>query len=45
MEKTIQTALGPISVSITKKRMKNLYLRVLPPDGRVARIITACTRE
>jgi len=35
MEKTIQTASGPISVSITKKRMKNLYLRVLPPDGRV----------
>lgn len=36
MEKVIQTESGPLCVSVTKKRMKNLYLRVLPPDGRVA---------
>lgn len=33
MEKIIQTELGPLTVNITRKRMKNLYLRVLPPDG------------
>ncbi|MCE5189853.1 MAG: M48 family metallopeptidase [Eubacteriales bacterium] len=27
---------GRFPVSVTRKRMKNLYLRVLPPDGRVA---------
>lgn len=35
MEKTIRTELGPLTVTITRKRMKNLYLRVLPPDGRL----------
>lgn len=35
MEKTIQTELGPLTVTITRKRMKNLYLRVLPPDGKL----------
>ena len=33
MEKIIQSELGPLTVNITRKRMKNLYLRVLPPDG------------
>lgn len=35
MEKIIQTELGPLTVNITRKRMKNLYLRVLPPDGKL----------
>jgi predicted metal-dependent hydrolase len=36
MEKTFQTESGPIRVSVTRKRMKNLYLRVLPPEGSIA---------
>ena len=35
MEKIIQSELGPLTVHITRKRMKNLYLRVLPPDGKL----------
>ena len=35
LEKTIQTELGPLTLTITRKRMKNLYLRVLPPDGKL----------
>ena len=27
---------GRFNVTVTRKRMKNLYLRVLPPDGRIA---------
>ena len=42
MEKIIQTELGPLTVSITRKRMKNLYLRVLPPNGSLQ--ITAPNR-
>jgi predicted metal-dependent hydrolase len=42
LEKTIQTELGPLTVTITRKRMKNLYLRVLPPNGKLQ--ITAPNR-
>lgn len=35
MNKTEPSNGANISISVTRKRMKNLYLRVLPPDGRV----------
>lgn len=34
MERIFQSELGPLTVEITRKRMKNLYLRALP-DGRL----------
>lgn len=36
MDKTQLIDAGRIEVTVTRKRMKNLYLRVLPPDGRLA---------
>jgi len=35
LEKIIQTELGPLTLTISRKRMKNLYLRILPPDGKL----------
>ncbi len=36
MNRTEQPREDKLNVTITRKRMKNLYLRVLAPDGRVA---------
>ena len=36
MDRTEQLREGSLAVTVTRKRMKNLYLRVLAPDGRVA---------
>lgn len=36
MDKTQLIDAGRVNVTVTRKRMKNLYLRVLPPDGRLA---------
>lgn len=36
MNRVIPTESGDINISITRKRIKNLYLRVTPPDGRVS---------
>lgn len=36
MDRTGQPRDESLFVTVTRKRMKNLYLRVLPPDGRVA---------
>ena len=36
MNRTEQPQTGTLNVTVTRKRMKNLYLRVLAPDGRVA---------
>ena len=36
MNRTEQPQKGTLNVTVTRKRMKNLYLRVLAPDGRVA---------
>jgi len=36
MDRTEQPREGTLSVTVTRKRMKNLYLRVLAPDGRIA---------
>jgi predicted metal-dependent hydrolase len=36
MNRVIPTEAGDINISITRKRIKNLYLRVTPPDGRVS---------
>ena len=30
-----QISVGGIDIQITRKKMKNMYIRVLPPDGRV----------
>ncbi len=35
MNRVLTTESGDINISITRKRIKNLYLRVTPPDGRV----------
>ncbi len=35
MNRVFSTESGDICISITRKRIKNLYLRVVPPDGRV----------
>jgi predicted metal-dependent hydrolase len=35
MNRVLSTRSGDITISITRKRIKNLYLRVTPPDGRV----------
>jgi len=36
MDKTRSVSAGRFEVTVTRKRMKNIYLRVLPPDGRLA---------
>ena len=36
MDRTEQSRENTLNVTVTRKRMKNLYLRVLAPDGRVA---------
>jgi predicted metal-dependent hydrolase len=35
MNRTFSTESGTITLSIQRKAIKNLYLRVLPPEGRV----------
>jgi len=35
MNRVFSTDSGDINISITRKHIKNLYLRVTPPDGRV----------
>lgn len=45
-EKYIFTAtIGEIRVEIEKKRIKNMYLRILPPDGRVKITAPLRTKE
>ena len=36
MDRTEQPREGTLQATVTRKRMKNLYLRVLAPDGRIA---------
>ena len=36
MDKTATLSAGRFEITVTRKRMNNIYLRVLPPDGRVA---------
>lgn len=36
MNRVFQTESGDVCISITRKHIKNIYLRVTPPDGRVS---------
>ena len=36
MDRTAIFSAGRFEITVTRKRMKNIYLRVLPPDGKIA---------